>query len=216
MDGARGRGLGVGMVESLVKAGVVFLTIGGLAYLAGLAVAHGVEQATLRRLRADDVDGRLQAMATLARRFQERKDALLPVLARLDMQAKSLRRRHYMATRKRADMKVARSRLVRVLGEEEAFHRPERPSRKFSALVINRHVQRAILEQKTHAFLGSFWNRAQQVDVWAPTIGDAKLLVERHFPPATGFFIIEITEPGEPHGGDASPAGHGHHPSGAP
>ncbi|QJE71857.1 hypothetical protein HHL28_00885 [Aerophototrophica crusticola] len=187
------------MIETLTEAGIIFASIAGLAYLAGLAIAHMVEQTTLRGLKGEGLEGRLLALATLEHRFQARRTAMLPKLVRLEDRLKSARRRHYMVSKRISDMKVSRSRLLRVLGEEEAFVRSERPARKFVAHVINRHVQRAVLDQKEHSHLSKGWNRAQQVIVWAHGIGDAKAMVDKAFPPATGFFVVEIAEP---HDGD--------------
>ncbi|WP_119677560.1 hypothetical protein [Indioceanicola profundi] len=185
------------MVEQLVEAVVIFACIAGLAYLVGLAGAHIAEQRILAGMRSGLLEERLQRMMMLAAKARARRDEMLPRLVRLDAQVKSVRRRHYMVQKRLSDMSVSRSSLVRVLGEEEAFHRAERPSRRFIALVINRHVQRAQLEQKEHPFLARSWARAQQVHVWAPTIGDAKIVVERAFPPATGFFVLEVAEPAD-------------------
>ncbi|MFC7332829.1 hypothetical protein [Rhodocista pekingensis] len=183
------------MLEQLAKAGAVLFSIAGIAYLAGLAVAYCVERLTLRRLKAEGVEERIQRVLKLISRFQHRRDQMLPMLVRLDDQVKSARRRHYMVNKRLADLAVSRSRLLRVLGEEEAFARAERPARRFIAHVINRHVQRAHLEQKAHPFLAPSWGRAQQVHAWASSIGDAKVLIERVYPPSAGFAVIDISEP---------------------
>ncbi|MFM2042138.1 MAG: hypothetical protein RLY86_714 [Pseudomonadota bacterium] len=185
------------MIDQFVEAAVICLCIAGLSYVAGLAIAHVVEQRVLASLRADAVDDRLQKLTLLLSRFKARREAMLPRMIRLDAQVKSVRRRHYMVQKRVADLSGPRSALVRVLGEEDAFQRAERPSRRFVAIVINRHVQRGQLEQKEHPFLARSWGRAQQVHVWAGTIGDAKVAVEKAFPPATGFFVVEISEPAD-------------------
>lgn len=183
------------MLEQLAKAGAILFSITGIAYLAGLALAYCVERATLRRLKGQGVEERIQRVLKLIARFQQRRDQMLPMLVRLDDQVKSARRRHYMVTKRLADLKVSRSRLLRVLGEEEAFARGDRPARRFIAHVINRHVQRALLEHKAHPFLAPSWGRAQQVHAWSGSIGDAKLLIERVYPPSAGFVVIDISEP---------------------
>lgn len=185
------------MLEQLVEAGVIFSCIAGLSYMAGQAVAHVAEQRIVKHLRSSSAEERMQCLLLLSSRLKARRDAMLPRLVRLDAEVKSVRRRHYMVQKRLSDLAVSRSALVRVMGEEEAFQRAERPSRRFVAQVINRHVQRAQLEQKEHPFLARSWARSQQVNVWAPTIGDAKYLVERAFPPATGFFVVEVAEPGD-------------------
>lgn len=183
------------MLEKLVQAAIIFLITGGLAYVGGLALAHMLESAQNKRLDLDALDARIQRYARLAQQLQARKEAMLPRLVKLDAALKSARRRQYMVTRKLNDLKIARSQLTRVLGEEDAFLRPERPARKFIAHIVNRHVQRAQLDQKEHPLLSKVWARTQPATIWAPTIGDAKAMAERAYPPATGFFISEISEP---------------------
>lgn len=183
------------MIEKLVEAAIVFLVVGGMSYLIGLGLAHSVEASLRRRFEGQGLDEKLNRYSMLAQRFEQRRDAMLPRLVRLDAQVKSARRRHYIVNKRINDLKIARSQLMRVIGEEDGFLRAERPARKFIAYVVNRHVQRAQLDQKEHPFLSRSWARTQQVVIWAPTIGDAKVLAERSYPPATGFFISEITEP---------------------
>jgi hypothetical protein len=183
------------MFEKLVEAATIFGIIAGLSYLVGMAISQSLESAIRDRQMAKGADGRLQRYILMAQRMAQRRDGLLPQLARLEGELKSAKRRLYMANKKLADLKVARNQLMRALGEEDAFQRQERPSRKFIAHIINRHVQRAQFDQKEHPFLSRGWSRTQQAVIWAPTVGDAKMLAEKAFPPATGFFIAEISEP---------------------
>ncbi|MGQ3048385.1 MAG: hypothetical protein ACT6Q8_04360 [Niveispirillum sp.] len=183
------------MLEKLTEAVIAFLVISGLAYVIGTGIASAAENAVRKRQADVGLDGRLQKLGILGQRLQSRKDKMLPRLAKLDAELKSARRRHYMVNKKILDLKMARSQLMRVLGEEDAFLRMERPARKFIANIVNRHVQRAQMDQKEHPFLSRAWSRTQQATIWAPTIGDAKLMVEKSFPPATGFFIASIAEP---------------------
>ena len=182
------------MLRALVEAAVIFLGIAGLSYMAGLAIAHSAEQSVRRRLKVEALDERIARLIQLQARFQRRRDEMLPRMVRLDNDVKSVKRRSYMVTRRVSDTKISRSRLLRVLGEEDAFHRPERPARRFTAHVINRHVQRAQVEQKEHPNLARSWSRGQRVDVWAPTIGDAKVMVDKAFPAAIGYFTVDIRE----------------------
>ncbi|OYQ32647.1 hypothetical protein CHU95_17905 [Niveispirillum lacus] len=183
------------MIEKLTEAAIAFFVISGLAYLIGAGIAAAAENTVRKRQEGAGLDGRLQRLMILAQRLEQRKEKMLPNLVKLDAEVKSARRRQYMVNKKLLDLKTARSQLMRVLGEEDGFLRAERPARKFIAQVVNRHVQRAQMEQKEHPFLSRAWSRTQQAVIWAPTVGDAKILAEKSFPPATGFFIAEITEP---------------------
>lgn len=183
------------MIEKITEAAIAFFVISGIAYLLGAGIAAAAENAVRKRQESVGLDGRLQKLMILAQRLEQRKDKMLPRLTKLDAEVKSARRRQYMVNKKILDLKISRSQLMRALGEEDGFLRAERPARKFIAHVVNRHVQRAQMEQKEHPFLSRGWSRTQQAVIWAPTIGDAKILAEKSFPPATGFFIAEISEP---------------------
>lgn len=184
------------MLEKLVEAAIVLVVISGLSFLLGAGISEVIESSLRKRQESAGLRERMQRMALLVQRFQARKEKMLPRLVKLDAEIKSARRRHYIINKKVMDFKVDRSRLMRVLGEEDGFLRTERPARKFIASIINRHVQRAQLDQKEHPSLSRAWARTQQVVIWASTIGDAKALAERSFAPATGFFVTEISEPG--------------------
>ncbi|WP_119681562.1 hypothetical protein [Indioceanicola profundi] len=183
------------MIQANTEALVVCVVIAGVSYLADMAIAYGAEAKIRADLKQDRVDERIQQRSTLALRLQARRESMLPRLVKLEAEVKSARRRQYMVTKRLADLSAGRSALIRVVGEEEAFARPERPGRRFEAHLIIRHVQRALLEQKEHPFLAPWWARSQRVEVWALSIAEAKAVVEKAFPPATGFYLIEIMEP---------------------
>ncbi|HYC03617.1 MAG TPA: hypothetical protein VED40_10010 [Azospirillaceae bacterium] len=185
------------MLSDLVQAGVICLTIGGLSYLGALGITHLIEQGVVKGDAADRLDARFSALNALSRKFQDRRTKLLPRMAKLDAELKSARRRNYMVVKRLADIEDTRDTLVRVLGEEDAFLRAERVPRKFMAAVINRLVQRAVLEQKEVPGLSKAWSRTQYVYAWALTIGDAKALIESYYPSSNGFHIVEIREPDE-------------------
>ncbi|WP_044561974.1 hypothetical protein [Azospirillum sp. B4] len=189
-------------MSDLLTAVAVFMMVAGVSYLAALALSHLVEQHLRHSEGVDRVDERFQEANILHRKFEDRSGKIMPRVARLDNDLKSARRQNYMSTRKVADLEARRDQLIRVLGEDEAFSRPTRPPRHFVALVINRHVQRAVLEQKDHIGFSRSWSRVQNVHAWAQNANDAKTLVESYYPHSLGFHILEIREPS----GDGGPA----------
>lgn len=181
-----------------VFAGLIILcVVAGLFYLAALAVGLAVETHLREKEGTEHLDQRLRAGASLFRKLESRCQEIMPQVARLDGSLKSMQRRSYMAAKRVADLAAKREQLIRVLGEEDAFVRPERPARLYIAEVINRHIQRALLDQKTVAGISTAWGRVQSVQVWASNIGAAKSLVEAYYPHSTGFHIIELREPSD-------------------
>jgi hypothetical protein len=79
--------------------------------------------------------------------------------------------------------------LIRFVGH----HRPG--NHHFKAVMVNRHVQTAIREGRTHGLLDNTWARPQNIDVWASSLTDAKTSLNGRFPISLGFVVIEIIEP---------------------
>ncbi|MDE1147318.1 MAG: hypothetical protein PW843_11970 [Azospirillaceae bacterium] len=184
-------------MSDLLTAVAVFVMVAGLSYLVALAASHLVERHLHRAEGVDRVDERFHEANVLHHKFEDRGAKIMPRVARLDNTLKSARRQNYMSTRKVADLESKRDQLIRVLGEEDAFLRPGRPARHFVAAVINRHVQRSVLEQKDVIGLSRGWARVQNVHAWAPNANDAKTLVESYYPHSMGFHILEIREPSQ-------------------
>ena len=61
--------------------------------------------------------------------------------------------------------------------------------------MINRHVQTAIREGRTHGLLDNSWARPQNVEIWASSLADAKGSLNARFPMSLGFVVIEMIEP---------------------
>jgi hypothetical protein len=63
--------------------------------------------------------------------------------------------------------------------------------------MVNRHVQTAIREGRSHGLLDSSWGRPQHIDIWASNLAEAKASLNGRFPISLGFVVIEMTEPEE-------------------
>jgi hypothetical protein len=79
--------------------------------------------------------------------------------------------------------------LIRFVGRHRHGHH------HFKAVMVNRHVQTAIREGRSHGLLDSSWGRPQHIDIWASNLAEAKASLNGRFPISLGFFVIEITEP---------------------
>lgn len=67
----------------------------------------------------------------------------------------------------------------------------------FKAVMVNRHVQTAVREGRTHGLLDNSWARPQHVEIWASSLVEAKNSLNSRFPISLGFFVIEMIEPEE-------------------
>lgn len=166
-----------------------------LSYLVAMALGAAVEAQFRQREDAERLDERLRAALSLYRRLEDRCRQIMPQVARLDGSVRSMQRRTYMASKKVGDLAAKREQLIRELTEEGAFTRSNRPARHYIGEVINRHVQRALLDHKVVSGLSTSWGRVQSVHVWATSLGAAKSLLDTYYPRSTGFHILEIREP---------------------
>ena len=81
--------------------------------------------------------------------------------------------------------------LIRFVGHHRPGHH------HFKAVMVNRHVQTAVREGRSHGLLDGSWARPQHIDIWASSLVDAKASLNGRFPISLGFVVIEMTEPDE-------------------
>ena len=80
--------------------------------------------------------------------------------------------------------------LIRFVGHHRPGHH------HFKAVMVNRHVQTAIREGRTHGLLDSSWARPQQHrDLGKQSGGSQEQASTRRFPISLGFVVIEMIEP---------------------
>jgi len=79
--------------------------------------------------------------------------------------------------------------LIRFVGHHRPGHH------HFKAVMVNRHVQTAVREGRSHGLLDSSWARSQHVEIWASSLADAKGSLNNRFPISLGFVVIEMIEP---------------------
>jgi hypothetical protein len=79
--------------------------------------------------------------------------------------------------------------LIRFVGHHRPGHH------HFKAVMVNRHVQTAVREGRSHGLLDSSWARPQHIKIWASSLADAKGSLNSRFPISLGFVVIEMIEP---------------------
>jgi hypothetical protein len=79
--------------------------------------------------------------------------------------------------------------LIRFVGHHRPGHH------QFKAVMVNRHVQTAIREGRSHGLLDNSWARPQHIEIWASSLADAKAGLNGRFPISLGFVVIEMIEP---------------------
>jgi len=96
---------------------------------------------------------------------------------------------------------VTREVLMRLVGDEVEGNYA------FIAEVVNRAVTPAKANQERRVTqIDASWAVPQLVEIWAPTLSDAKLLLEKRFPPSVGFGVIRLSPSRVPQSADPGQA----------
>lgn len=128
-----------------------------------------------------------------ARREQRRKE----IRAVHDETSEVVRRRGQLE-RQIADIVRGGERVVHLIGEEvKGLH-------CFHAQVLNKYVGSAVQQQ--HAFIDASWAQPQDMEIWSPTLADARKVIEARYPPAFGYKIVSLFEVGAPAAGEGKAA----------
>lgn len=145
----------------------------------------GVRDMLVRRARLE------QGLET--RRTERRKE----IRAVQDETSEVLHRRSQL-DRQVADVLRGGERVVHLIGEEvKGMH-------CFHAQVLNKYVGTAAQHQ--HAFIDAIWAQPQDMEIWAPTLADARKVIEARYPPAFGYKIVSLLEFGTPPSGEGKAA----------
>jgi hypothetical protein len=171
------------MIETLI--GIPVLA-GGMGIAAWLLVRLGIEGAVRNIQSAPQYHRALKTIkrdAGLLHRFQERRLQLMADMGKAEAQRRDLANRKRDLEREVATLRQDDGRLVRLVGERTAR------SKLYRAELVNRHVQRAVREQRRHPFLHPSWVTTQEVEIWAADIEMAQEMVARHYPGSAGFLV---------------------------
>ena len=169
------------------------LAFSGVAFgLAKLVVVVG-ERSIERRHGTVGIRDMLVRRARLeqgleARRDQRRKE----IKAALDETSEVARRRAQLE-RQVADTLRGGERVIHLIGEET------KGTPCFQAQVLNKYVGSGVQHQ--HAFIDARWAQPQEMEVWAPSLAEARKVIEARYPPAFGYKIVFLREAGVPAAG---------------
>lgn len=115
------------------------------------------------------------------------------IKAVLDQTSEVARRRAHLE-RQIADVLRGGERVVHLIGEEI------RGMHCFHAQVLNKYVGSSQMHQQQHAYIDAVWAQPQDMEIWAPTLADARKVIEARYPPAFGYKIVALFEFGVPAG----------------
>lgn len=154
----------------------------GLGWLTGVLIRQVIEGQA-------DLEGVRQAIARRARlergmesRVQDRRAEH----GKLDRELKELvRKRIVIDQATRVALEVA-DHVVRVVGDEVVGRH------RFLALVYNKYLAAAAGGGAHNSLIDPAWAVAQEVEVWAVGVTEARIELEKRYPPAFGFSVSSL------------------------
>lgn len=126
--------------------------------------------------------------AQMETRFDLRSAELTQEIAKLAAEVTGLRRRRFAMERELQDARREADSPVRMIGREGST------PQHFRAWMVNRQVQTAVAESKTHPTLDVGWAVPQIIEVWADNLGEARKELQRIYPPPLGFTILNVRQ----------------------
>ena len=141
---------------------------------------------------ATDLRGKLKRRMPLMQAFNQRCARRRLSLAQSESHCRSVERQIDDLHRQLDALQNRDDELIRIVGHRRPGHH------LFKALLVNRHVQTAVREGRTHGLLDSSWARSQHVEIWASGLPDVKASLNGRFPMSMGFVVIETIQPRKP------------------
>ena len=177
----------VAIITDLMIAGVA----GTLGYFGARICGDIWAKLILDSQEAANLRGKLKRRMPLMQALNQRCARRRLALAQSESRRRNAERRIDDLHRQLDDLQSQDDELIRIVGHRRPGHH------LFKALLVNRHVQTAVREGRSHGLLDSSWARPQHVEIWASGLPDVKASLNGRFPISLGFVVIEMTEPEE-------------------
>jgi hypothetical protein len=130
------------------------------------------------------------ARAKMEQAFEARRNQRVEEIRKTDAEVKALFLRRQRLERALIDAKAASERLVRLIGEETEG------TPCYVGKVINKYVGVGPAQQRGAIYVDRSWTQPQEMEVWVRTVNDARVEIERRYPPAFGFHLARLNELG--------------------
>ncbi len=175
------------MFTSYVQAVMLAILLSLFGFGFGWIISVIAVQMVERRDVLDSIRQVIAQRARLETAFEHRRETLRGQFADLERAIVAGSKRRQTMEKQLIDVKTSGDVLVRLVGDENADYEC------FLARIGNRYVSsRGDVDQK-HAFIDSSWASPQIVEIWAPSMGEARSLLEKRYPPAFGYTVHHLS-----------------------
>lgn len=168
--------------EAILLAAFFSAVAYGCGRMIGAMVAGMVE----KNGNIDELRAAIARRSGLEREFSSRVGERRRIMAGVDREIKELIRRRVLLERTAAEALETPDRIMRVIGQEV------RGMQLYLALVFNKYVSGTGAGGTMS--MDPAWAAAQEVAVWAASMGDARGEVERRYPESQGFKISNLID----------------------
>ncbi len=175
------------MLERFLEAVLLCAFFSAAAYVTGRLLGAAAVSLIERNADVDTIRMVVARRSGLERGLSARVGDRRKAMAELDRNIKELVRHRSHLEQKATEALEMPDRILRTIGE------PVKGAQYYLALVFNKYVSSAGVSKGA---IDEAWAAAQEVEVWAKTLGEARVELERRYQESQGFKITSLVEPG--------------------
>jgi hypothetical protein len=176
--GKGGHGMAIRFFETLLLASFLSAVAYGMGRLFGTLIQQMIEQGA----NADVVRALVARRGIIERGLDGRVRTRRADMAKLDREVKELVRKRINLDHAIGEARSIADHIIRLVGEELVGRE------RFVGLVFNKYVGSG----GGNALVDPAWAVAQEVEVWAIGLVEARVELEKRFPPSFGFSISSL------------------------
>ncbi|MEI8394750.1 MAG: hypothetical protein WCF85_08455 [Rhodospirillaceae bacterium] len=180
--------MAIRFVESMLLTGFMSLLGFAIGRLVGVVVQHMVEHG----VESETIRASIATRAKIERGLDARIRGLRAEMAKVDREIKEMVRKRIAFDQATKEQLAIADRIMRVVGDQVAGRTA------FLGLVFNKYIAAG---SGGNSVVDAAWATAQEVEVWAPGIAEARIELEKRYPPSFGFTVsslVSAPKPGTP------------------
>ncbi len=175
------------MLERFIEAVLLCAFFSAAAYVTGRILGAAAVSMIEKNADIDSLRLAVARRSGIERNLAARVGERRKVMVNLDRSIKDLVHQRNILEQKATDALEMPDRVLRTIGE------PVKGMQYYLGLVFNKYVSSAGISKGA---IDESWATAQEVEIWAKTLGDARVELEKRYQESQGFKITSLVEPG--------------------
>ena len=173
------------MLERFIEAVLLCAFFSAVASMAARLIGTFGASITEKSGNLEVVRTQIARRSGLERDFSGRVGERRRIMASLDREIKELGRKRIQLDQAAAEALETPDRIMRVVGHEISSMQP------YLGLVLNKYVK----AEGGASGIDPAWAYAQEIQVWAKSLGEARGELERRYPESQGYKITSMADP---------------------